>query len=310
MIFDTHAHYNDRAFEEDRALLLEGFPDRGIGGVVNAAASYRSLSFTKQLTEQYDFIYGAYGIHPSEIDTVPGVVKISDLTGMPISEADETDHAGDGKNDGNIVQVRTDSCRTEESFSEKKSGSGAPPVWFLEELRDLCRMNKAVAVGEIGLDYHWDKDNKKQQIAWFECQIEQARQLQLPVIIHSREAAEDTLTTARRAMLGDVGGVMHCFSYSVEMAREYLNMGLYLGIGGVLTFKNARKLREVVAYAPMEQLVIETDCPYLAPTPHRGERNCSLYLPLVIEAVADIKGMTPEEVEGVTWENAKRLYGL
>ena len=314
MIFDTHAHYNDRAFDEDRDLLLAEFPDRGINGVVNAAASYRSLELTKQLTEQYDFIYGAYGIHPSEIDTVPGVVKISDQTGLPVPEAGEADDArgavtnetGAEGSAGNTGAVSGGIA----VVSSEMPGSGEPPVWFLEELRDLCRLKKAVAVGEIGLDYHWDKDNKKQQIAWFECQIEQARQLQLPVIIHSREAAEDTLMTAKRTMLGDVGGVMHCFSYSVEMAREYLNMGLYLGIGGVLTFKNARKLREVVSYAPVEQLVVETDCPYLAPTPHRGERNCSLYLPLVIEAIAEIKGMTPEEVETLTWENAKRLYRL
>ena len=314
MIFDTHAHYNDRAFDEDRDLLLAEFPDRGINGVVNAAASYRSLELTKQLTEQYDFIYGAYGIHPSEIDTVPGVVKISDQTGLPVPEAGEADDArgavtnetGAEGSAGNTEAVSGGIA----VVSSEKPGSGEPPVWFLEELRDLCRLKKALAVGEIGLDYHWDKDNKKQQIAWFECQIEQACQLQLPVIIHSREAAEDTLMTAKRTMLGDVGGVMHCFSYSVEMAREYLNMGLYLGIGGVLTFKNARKLREVVTYAPIEQLVIETDCPYLAPTPHRGERNCSLYLPLVIEAIAEIKGMTPEEVETLTWENAKRLYRL
>lgn len=293
MIFDTHAHYNDRAFDTDRDQLLAGFPEKGIGAVVNAAASYRSLEKTKALSEQYSFIYGAYGIHPSEVDTVPGVVKISDLTGMQIVKAEEA-----GADSGTGISTGS------------SAGSGEPPVWFLEELRELCRLNKAVAVGEIGLDYYWDKENKKQQIEWFECQIEQARQLQLPVIIHSREAAEDTLTVAKRKRLGDVGGVMHCFSYSVEMAREYLNMGLYLGIGGVLTFKNARKLREVVTYAPVEQLVVETDCPYLAPTPHRGKRNCSLYLPLVIEAIAEIKGMISEEVETVTWENAKRLYGI
>ena len=313
MIFDTHAHYDDRAFDEDRDQLLVRFPEQGIGALVNAASSYRSLERTKTLAEQYSFIYGAYGIHPSEIDTVPGVVKISDLTGMLVVDA-ETE-------EGRCADLQTTSEKTGSGESAANPGtnpvteagsgkdrSGEPPVWFLEELRDLCRLKKAVAVGEIGLDYHWDKENKKQQIAWFECQIEQARQLQLPVIIHSREAAEDTLTVAKRTMLRDVGGVMHCFPYSIEMAREYLNMGLYLGIGGVLTFKNGRKLREVVAYAPIEQLVIETDCPYLAPTPHRGERNCSLYLPLVIDAIAEIKGMTPEEVEAITWKNACRMY--
>ena len=281
MIFDTHAHYDDEAFQEDRDDLLASLPESGIGAVTDAASTYQSLIKIKELTERYVHVFGAFGIHPSEIDTVPGVAKIPDADGKEPLTAKSQDAVGK-----------------------------EPPAWFLEELRDLCRLKKAVAVGEIGLDYHWDKDNKKQQIEWFACQIEQARQLQLPVIIHSRDAAADTLATAKRMMLQDVGGVMHCFSYSVEQAREYLNMGLYLGIGGVLTFKIARKLREVVAYAPLEQLGVETDCPYLAPVPHRGERNDSRYLPLVTAEIARIKGISQEAAEEAAWENARRLYRL
>ena len=306
MIFDTHAHYDDKAFNEDRDALLASLPESGIGAVTDAASTYQSLNHVRELTEKYEHVYGAFGIHPSEIDTVPGVEKISDHGTSLLSDADTAPC-----DDIQCSEESDSGQRTVDAgkFSaEKKAADGAPPVWFLEELRDLCRLKKAVAVGEIGLDYHWDKENKKQQIEWFECQIEQARQLQLPVIVHSREAAEDTLNIAKRVRIGDIGGVMHCFSYSVEHAKEYLSMGLYLGIGGVVTFKNARKLVEVVKYAPLEQLVLETDCPYLAPVPHRGGRNCSLYLPLVADAIAQIKGTTREEVERVTWENAVKLF--
>ena len=165
---------------------------------------------------------------------------------------------------------------------------------------------KCVAVGEIGLDYSWDSENKEQQRYWFELQSEMAREENLPVIVHTRDAAEDTARIAREVNLGSIGGVIHCFSYSKEMAKQFLDMGLYLGIGGVVTFKNARKVVEAVEYAPLDRLLLETDCPYLAPTPHRGERNCSLYLPLVAERIANIKGITTEEVIEVTCKNAMR----
>ena len=137
-----------------------------------------------------------------------------------------------------------------------------------------------------------------------------ARQVKLPVIIHSRDAAKDTLDMMKAAKAGDIGGVVHCFSYTREMAREYLNMGFFLGIGGVLTFNNARKLKEVVEYIPLESIVLETDCPYLAPVPNRGKRNSSLNLPYVVEAVSQLKGVDPETVMKVTWENGKKLYRL
>ena len=179
----------------------------------------------------------------------------------------------------------------------------------LEQIRALAAQPKVCAIGEIGLDYYWDKENHEKQIYWFERQLEVAREEKLPFIIHSRDAAKDTLDTMKRLHAGDIGGVVHCFSYGKEMAREYLDMGLSLGIGGVLTFKNARKLVEVVEYAPLESLLLETDSPYLAPVPNRGKRNSSLNIPYVVEKIAEIKGVSQEEVEEVTWKNSFRVFG-
>lgn len=178
----------------------------------------------------------------------------------------------------------------------------------IQRMHQICQMEKTVAVGEIGLDYYWDKENHEKQIYWFERQLEVAREEKLPFIIHSRDAAKDTLDTMKRLHAGDIGGVVHCFSYGKEMAREYLDMGLSLGIGGVLTFKNARKLVEVVEYAPLESLLLETDSPYLAPIPNRGKRNSSLNIPYVVEKIAEIKGVSREEVEEVTWKNSFRVF--
>lgn len=178
------------------------------------------------------------------------------------------------------------------------------------EMKKLFEKEKVVAVGEIGLDYHYPKPPKDVQKLWFERQVELAREKKLPILIHSREAAKDTLDLMKAWKTEEIGGVIHCFSYGVEMAREYLNMGFYLGIGGVLTFPNAKKLKEVVAYMPLEQLVLETDCPYLAPVPNRGKRNSSLNLPYVVEEIAQIKKMDVDTVIQVTEDNAKRMYGL
>ena len=252
MIFETHAHYDDEAFDGDREELLASLPGRGIGTVINVCADLASLETTPALTDKYAFVYGAVGLHP--------------------------DHAG--------------------QMNEE----------VMDRLRRLCRREKTVAVGEIGLDYYWNKECKEVQIHWFERQLELAREEKLPVIIHSREAAEDTLETARRCRLAEIGGVLHCFSYSREMARQYLDMGVYLGIGGVVTFKNARRLREVVEYAPISHMLLETDSPYLAPEPNRGKRNSSLNLPYVAEEIGRLKGLDAEEVIAVTQENARRLF--
>lgn len=254
MIFDTHAHYDDEAFDTDREALLDSMGKNGIGNIVNVGASIDGLQSLVRLVERYPFVYGAVGIHP---DDAP---KMNDD--------------------------------------------------ILEEIRRISRMEKIVAVGEIGLDYYWHKDEAAHEIQkkMFRAQMDIAREEKLPFMIHSREAARDTLDIVREyAGQGMSGGILHCFSYGREMARQYLDMGLYLGIGGVVTFKNARKLKEVVEYAPLSQLVLETDCPYLSPEPYRGKRNSSLNLPYVAAAVAEIKGITAEEVVEITEKNAREL---
>lgn len=255
MIFDSHAHYDDKQFGKDRNELLSSMGDHGIAKIVNVGASLEGNRRTLELLEQYDFLYGAVGIHPSDI---------RDLT--------------------------------EESFA-----------WLKEQVR----RPKVVAVGEIGLDYYWDKEIavQKQQKYWFCRQLQLAREEGLPVIIHSREAAEDTLEIMKREAAG-MSGVIHCYSYSRELAEIYVKMGFYIGIGGVVTFKNARKLKETAAAIPLDRIVIETDCPYLAPEPFRGKRNSSLYLPYVVEEIARIRNMPPEEVEEAVYENTLRLYGM
>ena len=208
MIFDTHAHYDDEAFDQDREELIESLPAAGIETVVNVGASLESTKTTLALAERYSYFYGAAGVHPNE-------------TGE-LTEAD------------------------------------------MEWLKEICGRPKVVAVGEIGLDYHWDEPERDVQKKWFARQLELAREVKLPVIIHSRDAAKDTLDLMKGEHAEEIGGVIHCFSYGVEMAREYLNMGFFIGIGGVLTFSNGKKLKEVAAYAPLDRIVLETDCPYLA----------------------------------------------
>lgn len=254
MIFESHAHYDDEAFDQDREELLGSMQSAGITRIVNVGASLRGVKETVKLTEQYSFLYGAVGIHPDEV--------------------------------GDLNEER------------------------LQWLRDLCGREKIVAVGEIGLDYYWDKMPRKVQQEWFIRQLHLAREVDLPVVIHSREAARDTFEIIKSEHAGSTGGVIHCFSGSKEMAREYLNLGYEIGIGGVVTFKNARAMKEVAAYVPLDRILVETDCPYLAPAPFRGKRNSSLYLPYIIEEIARLKGILAREVEEATYQNAMRMYRL
>lgn len=254
MIFDTHAHYDDEAFNEDRDALLHSLEAGGVEAVVNVGASIQTTKNTLQLMKQYPFVYGAVGVHPNE--------------------------------------------------------TGELNDQLMDWLKAVAGKEKVVAIGEIGLDYYWNEPEPEVQKYWFVRQLNLAREVKLPVIIHSRDAAKDTLDIMKAEHAGDISGVIHCFSYSVEMAREYLNMGFYLGIGGVLTFNNAKKLKEVVAYMPIERIVLETDCPYLSPAPNRGKRNSSLNLPYVAAAISEIKGVPEKEVIAVTRENARRMYRL
>lgn len=255
MIFDSHAHYDDDKFNEDRDTIIESLNQNGIEYVVNVGASMESCRKTIELSEKYPFIYCALGIHPSDTKSL-----------------------------------------TEEDYE-----------WLRNEIKNN---KKAVAVGEIGLDYYWDEPEPDIQKKWFERQIMLAAELKKPMIIHSRDAAKDTYEIMKASGCDRIGGVIHCFSYSVEEARKYLDMGFYLGIGGVVTFKNGRKLREVVEYAPLDRLLLETDCPYLAPEPNRGKRNSSLNLKYVISEIAGIKNISEKEVEDITMANARAMYSV
>ena len=255
-IFDTHAHYDDADFDEDREDLLARLPKEGIAKVVDVGASLASCEKVVELMERYDYIYGAIGIHPSE-----------------------------------TAELEEDEGRFQ---------------W----VKEACKHEKCVAVGEIGLDYYWDEPDREIQKKWFLRQLDLAREIRLPVVIHSRDAAKDTVDLMTAAKAEEIGGVIHCYSYAKETAKIFLDMGFYFGIGGVLTFQNAKKLKEAVAYIPMDRIVLETDCPYLAPVPFRGKRNSSLYLPYVVAAMAQIKGITEEEVREKAWTNAHRLYKM
>ncbi len=254
MIFETHAHYDDDKFTEDRDELIMAVHESGVHPIINVGASIHSTQTTLELAKRYPFIYAAVGVHPSDV---------ADLN--------------------------------EDTFA-----------W----LKEQTAYAKTVAVGEIGLDYYWDKeaDVQEKQRYWFGRQLQLAREADLPVIIHSRDAAADTLQVMRDNHAETIPGVIHCYSYSPEVAQEFVRMGYYIGVGGVVTFKNAKKLVETVQTIPMERILLETDSPYMAPEPHRGTRNDSRNIPYVIAKIAGLKGITPQEVERITEENAYRLF--
>ena len=176
-------------------------------------------------------------------------------------------------------------------------------------MKELFKEEKVVAVGEIGLDYYWDNEPREVQKKWFIRQLELARELDLPVLIHSREAAADTMEIMKEHAKG-LSGVIHCYSYSKEMAQEYIKMGFYIGVGGVVTFKNAKKLKEVVENIPLTSIVLETDCPYMAPVPHRGKRNESAFVAQVLTTLAAAYGVSEEEMARRTNENVARVFGI
>lgn len=250
-IFDSHAHYDSDAFNDDRKELLNALKGQGVCGIINCGSDMASSLASLELADEFDFVYAACGVHPHEAE----------------------------------------SC---------KQG-------YLPVLKKLCSEKKCVAVGEIGLDYHYDFSPRDVQKKVFEQQLVLAKELDLPVIIHDREAHEDTLELLKRYK---PKGVVHCFSGSVEMAKEIVKLGMYIGLGGAVTFKNARKPLEVAAYVPDEKLLIETDCPYMTPVPHRGKRCDSSYIPFTAQVIADARNSTPEAILDLTRKNANILFGL
>ena len=253
MIFDSHSHYDDSAFDGDRDEVLTGLYDKGIDKVISASSSWDSLEKVLDICHKYSFAYPALGIHPE---------NATDLT-----------------------------------FERR-------PL-----LEELIAREKPVAIGEIGLDYHYDEPPRDYQKDIFEYQLELAKKLNLPIIVHSRDAAEDTYEIIK-AHNPDKKGVIHCFSSSYEMAVKYIDMGYYIGIGGVVTFKNAAKLKDIASRIPLTSILLETDCPYMAPVPFRGKRNDSSLLTYVAEEIASLRGISAEEVIATTHANTCTLFNV
>ena len=238
MYFESHAHYDDERFDEDRDTLLASFPAEGIETVVNASSDIKSSKASIALSEKYPFFYAAVGVHPHEVEN--------------ITEAD------------------------------------------IDELRELSKHPKVVAIGEIGLDYYYDLSPRDLQRHWFKRQLELADELKMPVIIHSRDAAQECFDIIKNSNVRN--GVIHCYSGSAEMAEEYIKMGFYIGVGGSLTFKNNKKGVETVERIPIEKILIETDSPYLAPVPYRGKRHDSRLLKYVVERISQIKNIPENDI--------------
>lgn len=254
-IFETHAHYDDEAFREDREALFDEMFANDIDTIINVGASFAGCEQSVALADSHEKIYAAVGIHPEDVEE--------------------------------LTEARM--------------------AWLK---KTASENQKVLAIGEIGLDYHYSEPAKEIQQQWFRRQLNLAADIKKPVIIHSREACQDTLACMRAEHAEQIGGVIHCYSYSKEAAQEFLKMGFYFGFGGVVTFKNAKKAVEAVEAIPIEKILLETDCPYMAPEPNRGKRNYSGYLPYVAERIAQIKQMTAQEVIDITNANARKLFGL
>ena len=250
-IFDTHAHYDDEKFDEDRESLLESLPSKGVVNIINCGCDLQSSLKSIEFTEKYDYFYCAVGIHPSNI--------------------------------------------TDASYEE------------LDKIKELYRRDKCVAVGEIGLEYHYDFVPKDLQLDIFEKQLRLANELDLPVIVHDREAHEDTMNLLKKYK---PKGVVHCFSGSVEMAKEVLKLGMYIGLGGAVTFKNARKPLEIAEYLPSDRLLLETDCPYMSPVPFRGQRKSSDLIAFSAKKIAEVRNTDTQQLINIAAENAHRLFKI
>ncbi|NLC04864.1 MAG: TatD family hydrolase [Tissierellia bacterium] len=254
MLIDSHAHLDDRRFNDDRDMLIKNFKNNNIELVINIGADLKTSVASVELADKYDTIYAAVGVHPHSAKEVNTLV--------------------------------------------------------MENIRELTKNKKVVAIGEIGLDFHYDNSPRDVQRKWFIEQLKLAKELDLPVIIHTREASQETYDILKNNQDGTVRGVMHSFSGSAEMASLYVDMGFYISIGGPVTFKNARVVREVAEAVPLDKLLIETDCPYLTPEPYRGKRNEPVYMKYTAEKIAQVRGISYDEVVKATNRNAKKLFNI
>lgn len=251
-IFDTHAHYDDERFDEDRDTVLKSLFEHGVSLVVDPACDLETCEKTLELSSKYDFIYSAVGVHP---------------------------HSAESDGNGN----------------------------WLEKVREFAKNEKVVAIGEIGLDYHYDFSPREKQIEVFAAQLELANELDLPVIIHDREAHADTLELVKKYR---PKGIIHCFSGSAEMVREFVKLGMYIGFTGSVTFKNANKLLLAAKEVPDDRILLETDCPYMAPVPFRGQRCDSTLIPATAEKLAELRETDTQRLIDMARENGCRIYGI
>ncbi len=252
MLYDSHAHYDDTQFDDDRFEIIASAHKNGVGYINNIASNIESSKTSIALAENFDFVYASVGVHPSDV----------------------------------------------KNMTEKD----------IDTLRKLAQHKKVVAIGEIGLDYHYDDTTPAKQKKWLYPQLELAKELNLPVIIHDRESHGDCMRILKDCKISN--GVVHCFSGSAETAKEFLKMGLYISFTGVITFKNARRAIEALKVIPTDRLMIETDCPYMAPEPYRGQRNHSGYVFRMAEKIAEVKGLSYEEVAEITTNNAIKFFGI
>ena len=254
MLFDSHAHYDDSRFDEDRDFVVSLMQENNVGKILNSCSNLSDIPKILDICEKYPFMYASAGIHPHDVEFL-----------------------------------------TDED---------------MDTLKKFCENPHIIAVGEIGLDYYYDSAPRDLQTKWFAKQINVAREVNLPIIIHDRDAHGDCMDILHAERIKDVGGVFHCYAGSVEMAKEILDFGMYIAFGGTLTFKNSVRAKDCAAFVPLDRILIETDCPYLAPEPFRGKRNSSLYISKVCEKIAEIKGISYEQVENATYENAVRCFNL
>lgn len=254
MFFDSHAHFIDDRFGEDRDEVLNDLKNHDVCYVINVASDLKTSYEGIQLSNKYEWIFPSVGIHPHDVVNY---------------------------NESNI-----------------------------EEIKVLCKNEKVVAIGEIGLDYYYEYSPKDMQKNWFRKQINLAREVRLPVIIHDRDAHKDCLDIINEEKIQEVGGVFHCYSGSWEMAKEILKKGMYISFSGSITFKNAKKLLDTVKNIPLDRILIETDCPYLTPEPYRGKRNDSRYIKYTAGKIAEIRNLSVEEVAQITTDNAKKLFDI
>ncbi len=295
-ICDTHAHYDDEAFDADRDRLLScGLAEDGVEFAVNVGASMRGADASVEYAGRYDVIYAGCGIHPDDVGVFEHAGYDPQFTGVMAGSSAGTDPENEYEQKRHLEWARF-SCADD----------------AMSHLTELCRSPKVVCVGEIGLDYHWMVEEKEAQKRWFREQLNLAYELGLPVNVHSRNAAQDTYDLIREnhAAGKATGGIIHCYSGSRELAREYIKMGYHLGIGGVVTFKNSKTLKRVVEDTPPGYLVTETDCPYLSPEPNRGSRNDSRSIRFVIEEIAGLKQMDIQECAEILRKNAHDVYRI